>query len=526
MSTDIADFIAAHVATVQPLFHAANLAEWEVATTGSEDANQRAADLRATLMRIYANPTEYQQLRAWDAAPSTDPEVARQVRLLHLSYAQSQQDEQTIDRLTALEKDIQSAYVNFRGEYAGRRLSDNELQQLLNTETDSSKLQAAWEGSKQIGAQVVERVLAAVALRNESARRMGYANYYSQCLALNEIGEERLFGILDELERLTDEPFRRRKADLDDALAKRFGVSAGDLRPWHYGDPFFQRPPQTGSVSLDPLFADRQLEALALATFAGIGLDVRAILDRSDLYARPGKDQHAFCIHVDRAADVRILCNLVSNERWTETLLHELGHGVYDQYLDPALPYLLREPAHTLSTEAIAMLMGRLPLAEEWLREVVGVSAAELAGLGAQARSRQQLAMLIFVRWMLVMVHFERALYSGEVSDLNAHWWDLVERYQLVRRPDGRAAPDWAAKIHLALYPVYYQNYMLGELMASQLSRWLEREAGGLVNRPRAGELLRGLFALGARADWDTTLEQVTGERLNPTHFVAEFVRA
>jgi hypothetical protein len=34
------------------------------------------------------------------------------------------------------------------------------------------------------------------------------------------------------------------------------------------------------------------------------------------------------------------------------------------------------------------------------------------------------------------------------------------------------------------------------------------------------------LFALGARADWDTTLEQVTGERLNPTHFVAEFVRA
>ncbi len=30
---------------------------------------------------------------------------------------------------------------------------------------------------------------------------MGYPNYYSQCLALNEIGEERLFGILDELER-------------------------------------------------------------------------------------------------------------------------------------------------------------------------------------------------------------------------------------------------------------------------------------------------------------------------------------
>jgi peptidyl-dipeptidase A len=72
---------------------------------------------------------------------------------------------------------------------------------------------------------------------------------------------------------------------------------------------------------------------------------------------------------------------------------------------------------------------------------------------------------------------------------------------------------------------VYYQNYMLGELMASQISRWLRREAGGLVIRPRAGALLReGLFARGSRADWDTTIEQATGERLRPAYFVEEFV--
>ena len=35
---------------------------------------------------------------------------------------------------------------------------------------------------------------------------------------------------------------------------------------------------------------------------------------------------------------------------------------------------------------------------------------------------------------------------------------------------EGRAAaPDWAAKIHIATNPVYYHNYMLGEMMASQL---------------------------------------------------------
>ena len=35
------------------------------------------------------------------------------------------------------------------------------------------------------------------------------------------------------------------------------------------------------------------------------------------------------------------------------------------------------------------------------------------------------------------------------------------------RRP--RTQPDWAAKIHLAAAPVYYQNYLYGELFASQL---------------------------------------------------------
>jgi hypothetical protein len=40
----------------------------------------------------------------------------------------------------------------------------------------------------------------------------------------------------------------------------------------------------------------------------------------------------------------------------------------------------------------------------------------------------------------------------------------------MVRRPDGRDEPDWASKIHLSGAPVYYHNYLLGELMASQMS--------------------------------------------------------
>ena len=72
-------------------------------------------------------------------------------------------------------------------------------------------------------------------------------------------------------------------------------------------------------------------------------------------------------MHVDRKGDVRILANIKPNDKWMATMLHECGHAVYDKYLDVNLPYILREPAHILSTEAIALLMGRLETDPDWL---------------------------------------------------------------------------------------------------------------------------------------------------------------
>ena len=63
-----------------------------------------------------------------------------------------------------------------------------------------------------------------------------------------------------------------------------------------------------------------------------------------------------------------------------------------------------------------------------------------------------------------------------EDPKLNEYWWDLVEEMQLLTRPEGRRAPDWAAKIHLTVAPVYYHNYQLGELIASQLGAALRRD--------------------------------------------------
>ena len=71
--------------------------------------------------------------------------------------------------------------------------------------------------------------------------------------------------------------------------------------------------------------------------------------------------------------------------------------------------------------------------------------------------------------------------------------------------------------------PVYYQNYLYGELVASQLSASLTAQAGGIVDRPAAGRWLVDAFFLGgATLRWDDLITTATGEPLSARHLAAE----
>lgn len=522
MSRECQELIEQTVEAVRPLYVSHTRAAWEAATSGSEEANRKEQETQAALMRFWADRERYALAkRLHETGAAEDPLTARQVKVIYLAAAKAQQDEATIEKLTRLEAEVRGKYYNFRGRVDGKELSDNELDEILAKSRDSDQVRLAWEASKQIGAEVAGQVRELARVRNAAAKAQGFRDHFQKSLTLAEIDEHELLSLFDRLEMTTRQPFERLKAQLDRERARHFGIEEADLRPWHYGDRFFQEAPEMGAVRMDDLFADKDPVALATATYDGLGLEVRDILERSDLYARPGKNQHAFCIDIDHEGDVRTLNNLVPNRRWNETLLHELGHAVYDKYIDRSLPWILREPPHTLSTEAIALLMGGLVYHVEWLKDILGLPPVEAERIGEAARQRTRAARLIFTRWCLVMTHFERAMYADPDRDLDALWWDLVEKYQRLRRPEGRRAPDWAAKYHVALAPVYYHNYELGYLTSAQFHDRLEREAGGLVGRQQAGRWMRErVFRPGASQDWKAHIASATGEPLDPKYFV------
>jgi len=532
---ELDNFISAHVERIKPMSKAAALAYWQASITGRTEDYDKLKELDLAIRKVYSNAAEFAQLKEMRGAGQIkDPKLFRQLELLYYAYLSNQIEPELLERIVDLDTSISQRFHTYRGTIEGTTVTLNEINTILTTEKNSHKRELAWRASKQVGNEIVADMLRLVRLRNEAARKLGFDNFRTLRLTTAEQDPQELDRIFEELYELTNAPFARIKADLDRTLAAQYGTAPAELMPWHYHDPFFQRAPLVYGQGLDEFYKNADVRQLAEKFFAGIGLPVDDVLQRSDLYERKGKDQHAYSTDIDREGDVRILANLKNDQYWTETALHELGHAVYSKNHDRAEPYLLRDAAHAFCTEAVAMFFGRLSRNAYWMQEMLGLSEAQRVEIEKVSEKYSQLQQLIAARWDMVMYYFEKQLYTNPDQDLNTLWWDLVEKCQLLKRPPGPADAGWASKPHFTINPFYYHNYMLGELLASQWHHYIVHNVLGLssdasvsyVGQKKVGDYFREkVFAPGAEYPWNEMIRRATGEPLTPKYFVEQFVR-
>ncbi|HQL53354.1 MAG: M2 family metallopeptidase [Phycisphaerae bacterium] len=522
----------AYLAKFKPLFLESETAWWEANITGADAAYARKTAADQALVDLHSDHAVFAQLKELkEAGGVTDPTLRRELDVVYRSFLAGQADPQLQKQIVALENDVEQIFNTHRSPVGDKILTENEVRDILANSTKSADVEAAWKGYMEVGRKADEKLRRLVQLRNEKARQLGFPDFFTLSLALQEIDQAELFKLFDELDALTREPFAQLKADLDKERAARFGIPVAELRPWHFGDLFFQEAPASTEVDLDGLFKDADLLALSKTYYASIGLPANDILARSDLYEKPGKCPHAFCSDLDRAGDIRVLANLQPNIYWANTILHELGHGVYDKYIHPDVPFLLRTASHGITTEGIAELFGALVKNEEWLQQVLGLDADTVARIGPAVRKSLRTERLMFSRWAQVMLRFEQGMYTKPDQDLGRLWWDLKQRYQLLSPPESVARPDYAAKVHVLTTPVYYHNYMMGELFAAQVRHALAREVGGKLDaqrtsfydHPQVGAFLRDkVFGPGNLYAWHDLTQRATGEPLTARYFAAD----
>jgi peptidyl-dipeptidase A len=535
MKQELADFIRKHDSVVTPLSKETNLAYWNAAISGKPEDWKKAEDLQLEMVKLFANKESLAKLEEIKVSGLiSDTLMARQLDVLYRQFLLAKADTAKLNEAVRMGTEIEQKYGNFRAEVKGKKLSDNDVEEVLRNSKDVNEQKEVWIAQKKIGSLVADDIRKLVVLRNEIAKELGFKNYHTMSLTLSEEDPKEISKLFNELDSLTTGAFAKAKGEIDDYFVKYYNLKSKDeLMPWSYQNRFFQEAPKIYAVDLDKYYADKNLETLTTAYYAGIGLPIEPMLKNSDLYEKPGKNQHAFCTDIDNMGDVRVLCNIKPNSYWMNTMLHEFGHAVYDHNIDTTLPFILREPAQTFTTEAIAMLFGRMSSNPQWIKDMIGISDEEKAKIADNCYKTLRLEQLVFSRWAQVMYNFEKSMYEDPEQDLNKLWWDLVEKYQMLKRPEGRNEPDWATKIHIATSPCYYHNYLLGELLASQLHYYMVtniiksddfRMQSYAGNKEVGTYLKEKMFMPGLKYYWNDLIEKATGEKLTAKYYAKQFV--
>jgi len=508
---------------------------FEASINSNEENWKKVSDYEIAYNKFVSNPDIYKKLKEYkDKKVVTNDIQKRRLEVLYNEFLSKQADTNLLNEISKMTSEIEKKYSQFRAKYNGKDYTDNDVEEVLKKSTNQQELQGVWEAHKNIGSVVSQDIISIVKKRNELAKKLGYNNYHEMSLELSFQDPKEIEKLFDELDNLTRNEFIKLKNEIDVKLAEKNKIKVEELKPWHYQNRFFQEAPQIWEVDFDKYYKNVDVVKLTIDYYNSIGLPIDEIVAKSDLYEKPNKNQHAYCINIDRITkDIRVLCNVKPNARWMETMLHEYGHALYEYHYADDLPWSLKTPAHIFTTEAIAMLFGRFAYKPEWIQSMLNIPQKEVKSISETAFKILKTQQLVFSRWAQVMYRFEKSMYANPDQDLNKLWWDLVEKYQMIKKPEGRNMPDWASKIHIATSPCYYHNYLLGELLASQLyhtitTKLISKDSPNLNsfhNEKSVGKyLIENVFNPGAKYEWNTMIEKATGEKLTPKYYAEQFV--
>ena len=532
--TGFQKFITDFENKLEPLATKSNQTGWDAYITGKKELFDLSTKLSLQIDSIYQDNAVFYYLKELKQKNViSDALLKRQLDILYKAYLSKQINPELNKQITELSTKLENTFGNFRAIIDKDTLSDNEVTQILKKNKDSQYREKVWRAQKELGNFSAPDIVKIAKLRNKAAKELGYDNYYIMSMELSDLDAKHVEKTFDELYILSEKPFKEIHSQIETIFEKRYKIKKADLRSWHYEDLFAQEAPGIFDINLDSYYEKIDIPEYSKKYFTSFNMDAEDILARSDLYEKKGKNQHAYSFNIDRKQDIRILCNIVPNMRWMETMLHELGHATYDKYIDQNLPYLLRDAANQLTTEGIAMLFGGYASNVNWMKESLNLSNKEVKKIKKTVERNAKLSKLIFARWSMVVFNFERNLYENPDQDLNKLWWDLVEKYQFIKRPDSPVGAEWATKMHIANYPVYYQNYQLGEIFASQVLNFVAEnfykdvnmKEATFWNNPQAGEYLKKqIYSVGKKLEWNEMIKNATGEYLTAKYFVEQYV--
>jgi peptidyl-dipeptidase A len=429
-----------------------------------------------------------------------------------------------------------------------RRVTPNEIGDLLASTVDLAERQAIWECSKRIGPKLKDGLVQLQGLRNQTAREMGFSSFFGLEVADYGLNSKEMISLMDELIAGIMPLYQQLHCWVKHKLAEKYGVPVPTRIPAHWLDNRWAQewPGIVAGIDLDELVANAEPQWLVEQGerfYVSMGFETLPanFWSRSDIYELPAnatrsKNTHASAWHIDLDQDVRTLMSVKSDFDWFRTTHHELGHIYYYlAYSRPEVPAILRRGANRAFHEGVGSLIELAATQMPYLQQIEIMSESEAPPEISWLLNQALTGGVVFMPFACgTMTHWEHDLYEEDLPrhQYNTRWWQYAGQYQGIAPPTERGEDhcDPATKTHIIDDPAQYYDYAISTVILHQLHQYICEEilkqdvrAANYYGNKAVGTYLDSILRQGATLDWTKIMHDATGSDLSSAAMLAYF---
>jgi len=401
--------------------------------------------------------------------------------------------------LTAIVEQITRQENAMRYQVGDRPMTRAELTDLVDHSPDRKLRQQAWEARAQLARANGDRIREAIKLRNELALQHTNELFSTFMLRRKDLETQELFEWFDTIRSQTEPEYQ--------ALLERMrrDLQVDKVEPW---DLEFYFSARTNDFEQKRFLPDEGwTKTKQLAGNLGYDLDKLSVqMQVADLSFAGA----AYPILYGK--DVKILANRYSGIYFYDRLLHSAGHALhYSMMSEPS--FLLRANGAEPFDEGVAQVIALRLYQPEVDTELFGLTPEQAKVVAETCKLKE----MFDLRSTMADSLFEFEAYAEPDQDLAALYNRIHARYLGV---DMHGASVWAYNPMYGSDPIYLQSYVVGEMVARQISQKVDQIFGTRWG-PEAGAYLRThFFSRGASQTLDGLMRDGTGEPLTARYLI------
>lgn len=495
----------------------AELSCWNFYTNSTEENLKLYTQAQENYNALFKDEKTYQKLKEIQKTGLEDKHLEKQLKNLVKAFYNEIESGKELKALRDMENNTALKFNSHVMKIDDKPVTKAEITKILETETDVTVRQKAYVAKVSAGDVIADDMVEFVKLRNDYAKSKNYDNYFDYMIddaydISPEKLDELLGGVYSKIKDRCAEISEKNKKE----LAKEYGIEVSELKDYHYG----LYPKNSPAKKVNEFIKTKeQVVELAAAVYKNMGCDIENSGITLDLFPRKNKNTHGFAFCVKPGKDARILANLSNSTGSIDTILHELGHCVYDTGLDTNLPFIEQEPSSPAMTEAVAMMMGDLACTENILKLLFPIPDILLTDF-KNSLIKDEAG---FVTKSLLIINFEREMYKNPEQNLKQLWKSMKQKY-LSRAENSELNNEWAVIPHYLSHPGYYQNYFRAAIIKAQIYNALKIKFGNISETKEALKYLRAnLFKYGSSVPEENLILNLTGKSLSVDDFCSRF---